>query len=297
MSVRMSSASPRKAEDGHAVYRLAERRRVRRKRALIALIIIFFILCAGIIYELNQSAVRISRVQIFGPPSLGSFGEASADSSLTDVAKGAMQGKYLGLIPRDSYFFFPASGIRAALLSAHPEFAAVSLFRNGLTGLTIKIDSRIAVARWCGLAPTVGVEEYCYLFDVKGYIFAAAATTTQTINPFSVYAPLVGDTLEPLRAIIASAQELPSAFDFARQIGTFGGPVSSIIFRNDEVDTVLASGTRITYVLGDEQDAFTALVSALGNLNLADGSLEYVDVRFDGKVYVKRKGDPQAGRP
>ncbi|MDP2651782.1 MAG: hypothetical protein Q8O94_01465 [bacterium] len=260
--------------------RLAERRRLRRRRGLIAFFILLLLLLAVAIYEFNQNAVRISRVQIFG-----------ADQSLADIATQAMQGSYLGIIPRDSFFFFPASRIRAELLAAHPEFAAISIFRNGLTGLTIKIDNRVPVARWCGLAPTEGVEEYCYLFDVKGYIFGAAATTTQTINPFIVYAPLVDETLEPLRATVANADKLPSAFDFARQLATLGSPVEYIVFRADEVDDYLASGTRVTYVLGDEQDAFTALVSARENLNLTDGSLDYVDVRFDGKVYLKKKSD------
>jgi hypothetical protein len=43
------------------------------------------------------------------------------------------------------------------------------------------------------------------------------------------------------------------------------------------------------YVLGSEQEAFTALVSAKDSLSLSDGSVDYVDLRFSGKVYVKRK--------
>ncbi|MDO8566972.1 MAG: hypothetical protein Q7R58_02365, partial [bacterium] len=62
-----------------------------------------------------------------------------------------------------------------------------------------------------------------------------------------------------------------------------------IVIHDGEVDNNLASGTRITYVLGREQDAFTALVSARENFNLADGSVDYVDLRFDGKVYLKKK--------
>ena len=78
-------------------------------------------------------------------------------------------------------------------------------------------------------------------------------------------------------------------FNFARQLDTLGSPVTKVVLRDDEVDDYLASGTRITYVLGHENIAFTALVSARGNMNLADGSLEYIDLRFDGKVYLKKK--------
>ncbi|MDP1759930.1 MAG: hypothetical protein Q8L01_00440, partial [Candidatus Woesebacteria bacterium] len=65
--------------------------------------------------------------------------------------------------------------------------------------------------------------------------------------------------------------------------------VTRVILRGDEVDDMLASGTRVTYVLGNEQNAFTSLVSARENLNLADGSIDYVDLRFDGKAYLKKK--------
>lgn len=258
--------------------RLAERRRQRRRRARIALSILFLVLCAGVVYGLRQSAVRISSVQIFG-----------ADQSFAAIASAAMEGNYFGLIPRDSTFFFPASSIRADIISAHPDIAAVSIFRDGLTGLSVRVNDRVPIARWCGLAPTDGAEEYCYVFDASGFIFAAATTSVQTINTFTLYAPLAGDTLEPFRASIAHAEQLPDAFDFARRLATLGSPVTRIVILADEVNDYLASGTRVTYLLGNEENAFTALVSAKENFNLSDGSLEYLDLRFDGKMYLKKK--------
>ncbi len=281
MSARLSSVP-------HGSARLAERRRQRRRRVLITFVVLAILALAGLLYGLNQSAVRISEVTIYG-----------ADQSLSDVATSAMQGSYLGLVPRDSMFFYPDGQIRANIMAAHPEIASISIFHNGLTGLSIKVNDRVAVARWCPVENLIsngasskpsGVEN-CYVFDANGFVFAPAATTTETINPFAVYAPLIGDVLEPLRATIARADELPSTFDFARQLATFGTEVTRVALRGDEIDDYLASGTRVTYVLGHEQAAFTALTSGKGSMNLGDGSLVYVDLRFDGKVYVKRKSD------
>ncbi|MDD2657595.1 MAG: hypothetical protein PHD04_02960 [Candidatus Pacebacteria bacterium] len=288
MSARLSS-------EARGSERLSARRRQRRRRIFIFLSILFALLLSAVVYELNQSALRISRITVYG-----------ADESFSNIAAAAMQGTYLGIIPRDSTFFFPASSIRADIISAHPDIAAVSIFRNGLTGLSIKVNDRVPIARWCGLSPTRfdltasssrsnlvgeghGSDEYCYVFDASGYLYAADATTTEPLNSFSLYARLAGDTQEPLRATLVHADQLPSVFDFARQIGTFGEPVIRIVLRDDEVDDYLASGTRITYILEHEQDAFTALVSARDTLDLADGSIDYIDLRFDGKVYVKRK--------
>lgn len=267
--------------------RLATRRRTRRRRSLIASGVLLLIISGIIVYGLRQDAVRISHIEVFG-----------TDTPLTQYATSAMQGSYFGIIPRDSIFFFPESSIRAAILADHLDIAAISIFRSGLDSISIKVNDRAPIARWCGLAPTIGIDEYCYIFDASGFIYGAdfstetppAGTSTPTINSFRLYAPLEGNTLEPLRATLAYAELLPGVFDLARQLTTFGSPVTSIVITSDEeVNDYLASGTRVTYVLGHEQDAFTALVSARANMNLADGSIEYVDLRFDGKVYLKKK--------
>jgi hypothetical protein len=174
--------------------------------------------------------------------------------------------------------------------------AAISIFRNGMTGLSIKVEYRVPIARWCGSSPDIAMFDLatdCYLFDAKGFIFATTSAMTP-INSFVIYKSLVNSTSSPqavqtIGSTLPNSEKLPAAFNFARQLYSFDSPVSSIVFRADEVDDYLSSGTRITYLLGDEQNAFTALVSARADLNLADGSLQYIDLRFGGKMYVKKK--------
>jgi len=278
MLARRPSVEPRKAADGRAVSRLSERRRTRRRRAFVALFVLLLLLLTATVYGLQQSAVRISHVEVFG-----------ADASLSAYATSAMQGNYFGIIPRDSILFFPEEQIRADILASHNDIAAVSISRNKFTGISVKANYRVPIARWCGLSPTEGVDEYCYVFDSSGVIFSAVSTTTETVNTFKLYAPLINDAPEPLRATILHTEKFPAVFDFARQLATLGSPVTSVSIHDGEVDNVLASGTRVTYVLGREQDAFTALVSSRDNFNLSDSSVDYVDLRFDGKVYLKKK--------
>lgn len=269
----------RKGKSGASSVGLAERRRRSRRRSLFWLCIFFCIFLCAIVYGLWQKPVRISHITMYG-----------ADQSFAQVAMLALQGRYLGVIPRDSTFFFPKDRIRADISSTHSDIAAISIFRNGFDGLSIKVDYRVPVARWCGDSSAFvasSTSATCYVFDANGVVYATSSEST-TINPFSVYADLPASN-GPLGATLSRASSFPTAFDFARQLGTFGSPVSSIVFRDDEVDAHLASGTRVTYVLGNEQNALNALASARANLNLADGSLEYVDLRFDGKVYVKQK--------
>lgn len=300
MSGRVSSAA--RGSD-----RLAVRRRIRRRRIRIALGILFLVACTGVLYELRQDNVRISDIKVFG-----------ADESFADIARTAMQGSYLGIIPRDSILFFPASRIRADIITSHPDIAAVSIFRNSFSSLSIKVDYRVPIARWCGTSststspadsprkevmPTESGE--CYLFDAGGFLYATAsqegdASTTvgvhsgDTLTPYALYSALQSDSTSPIGATLKDANHIPAVFDFAREIGLSGPSVNTIVIRGDEVDFFLGSdGPRITYLLGDEQNAFTALVSAKAQLNLSDPTLQYVDVRFPGKVYVKRAEPPK----
>lgn len=278
--------------------RLAARRRKHRHRALFALGILCLLLFGAIMYGLQQPGVRISRIEVFG-----------ADASLAMIAQTAMQGNYFGIIPRDSTFFFPASYIRAGIIAIHPDIAAISIFRNGLTSLSIKVDNRVPIARWCGSSPdatsdlvTRSLVANCYLFDASGFIYATTSAdstdspqATQPVNPFIVYGSLIlsdGSQTSlnaPIGSTLSDAEKLPATFDFARQLGILGSSVVSIVLHEGEVDDYLESGTRVIYVLGNERNAFTALVSARENLNLANGSLKYVDLRFNEKIYLKKK--------
>ena len=262
--------------------RYAERRRTRRRRAFVSLFILFLLLFAAAIYGLQQNAVRISHVEV-----------TNADVSLSAYATSTMQGHYFGIIPRDSIFFFPEERIRADILASHGDIAAVSISRRGFTGISIKADYRVPIARWCGSTNSLQVpspDGNCYIFDTSGFIYATSSEM-QPINSFVLYESLPEEGQTLLGTTLPNADKLPATFDFARQLATLGSPVTSVSIHDGEVDNILASGTRVTYVLGREQDAFTALISSRDNFNLTDGSVDYVDLRFDGKVYLKKKAE------
>lgn len=292
--------------------RLAARRRRSRRRALIALCILALLSLGAVIYGLWQPAVRISHIEVLG-----------ADTSLETIPRDALQGSYLGIIPRDSIFFFPASRIRAGILATHTNIAAISISRIGFSGISIKIDNRVPIARWCGsisvstlledssgkgVVPTESGD--CYLFDASGFLYATAteafflkegtspavalSNPDNTVTPFVLFSSLQTDIVSPIGATLKDTNQLPVVFDFAREIGLSGPSINTIVIRGDEVDFFLVSGgPRITYLLGDEQNAFTALISAKAQLNLSDPTLQYVDARFPGKVYVKRVEPPK----
>ena len=278
----------------HGSERLAARRSRHHRRMFISFGILFVIFSAALVYGLWQKSVRVSTVVMYG-----------ADQSLASIATSAMQGTFFG-VPRDSIFFVPEESIRSGIMGAHPDIAAVSIFRNGLNGLSIKVDYRVPIARWCGVAPAASAASStepisggssCYFFDANGFTYATSSQATP-VNTFAVYEPIgtgvassSSETNVRVGMILPNAVEFPTVFDFARQLATFGSSVATIVIHDDRtIDFYCKNGTRITYMLGDEQNAYTALSSASTHIDVAKGSVEYVDLRFPGKIYVKAKG-------
>ena len=301
MSVKRSSVRPSSAP--RPAPRLKDRRRQGRRRLVGLLVVLVFIIVGTALYGLRQEAVRISAIEVRGADAL------LPGASPADLAKRTLVGSYLGLIPHDSTFFYPAHRIRVAIISAHPEIAAISFAHQGLKGLIIKISLRTPVGRWCGVtrfnlnasSTRLNLVTPCYLYDPNGFMYSAVPETDasstpsvpETLNSFTLYAPLVGNVQEPLRATVVHAAQLPDAFAFARQLASFGSAANAVVIHGDEADILLASGTRVTYVLRHEEAAYSALTSAKENMNLANDSIDYIDLRFPGKVYLKKRVDSQ----
>lgn len=246
-----------------------------------------------VLYLVWLPALRISTVRVEG------YGNAD---SLEQMVKKELEGSYTYLIPRNSFFFYPERTIRAAILDAYPHIASVHLVRTSFTAVTVKTTERIAVFWWCGTPETLSARTgSCYQVDAEGFVFEKAversaeeASTTPTTAMVRVYAPLAtaSSTGEyPLRAQVLGARALPDVLKFIKMIQAMSIPVASIAIRGDEADLFVEPSTRITYIIGHEREAIKNAEVAFKNLNMVNGSIDYVDLRFDGKVYLKRKGE------
>ncbi len=270
--------------------RLHERRRRSRRRLRILVALLAATIVGALLWLLWQPYLRIRLVTV-----------DAGDPSLSAVASGALTGTYLGIVPRNSTFFAPESAMRALILGADPGIAAVSIYHTGVTSLGIRAIMRTPVGRWCGTSPDSAGQ--CWLFDGNGFLYAlapsAASTTASSsapveageapLNDFLLYASATPQATVPFpqNATIAEAAALPAAFDFARQLASFGSPVVSVYLHDGEADDTLTSGSVVLYLLGQESQAFTALSSARAQFNLGDGSVQYADLRFPGKIYLK----------
>lgn len=262
---------------------LGRRRRIKRTRLLILIGTVTLVLVALGEVALWQSPLRVSTVTVEGP------GAEIVQHFVEEQLAGS---RYL-IVPNNSIFFIPEARIRAAVLRTFPDIDAVSIAPSGLTTLALKTTGRATVLWWCGTSTDV-VGSSCYQTDAKGFVFAAvpAEEHTASSSTLTLYGALVeppSGTTPPIGSSLLSAEKLPALIQFIKALRGLGADVVSVTLRADEADIYTKAGTRITYVLGREQAAVNLATSGLPTLNVNDGSLLYVDLRFDSKVFFKKK--------
>jgi hypothetical protein len=276
---------------------LKARRRRARRRSLSVFFISIVLVLAAALGSLWFPQVRIQNIQTGGQDS----------SALQAIASSVMQGTYHYILPRNSIFFFPENEIRTQILAQYPDISAVSISRVSFNTIAVIGIPREAALTWCGpiydSAPAVTQANAssttsappiptCYSADAQGIIFAPISQeAASSSDALKIYGPLAGGSVDqPLGATIGQASAIPNALQFVKAIKSLGVPIVSLVIRGDEADLYAQSGTRITYVLGREEIAVQLAESTFPSLNLNDGSLEYVDLRFEGKVYYKKVG-------
>ena len=258
-------------------------RRARAKRIFLIGVSVLALLCvAGLFYVAWLPALRVQTVTAEGLNSEGTVA----------IAQQSLQGTHLFIVPRNSLFFVPESDMRKRILAEFPDIVAVSFKSSGLTGLHVVPVARTSAFVWCGVE-RVGSTDPCYAADPDGLIFAPytsdvpmASSTLQ----LRMYAPIEGDVLAPVRAHIANTKNIPNTLQLARALKTLNANIAEVAFRGDEADLYTAGGTRITYIVGQEREAATLAASVFPTLSLNDGSVDYVDLRFESKVYLRKQG-------
>lgn len=260
----------------------------------------FWYILAGIIIALIAAAIYIIWLPVFRVDTVEAKGP-DADA-VKQLALLQMQGMYPYGVPRNSIFFLPEEKIRTQILKAYPDVSAVSIAPASLHGIIVTTTPRAAAFMWCGTSvdasPADGI---CFNADAEGLVFSPIdPSVTNATSTLRIFAPLDKDTSDgssPVGTHVVNSQQIPDALRFVKMVRGLGAPVSALSISADEADLYLQGPTRIRYVIGREEEAALLANSVLPKLNLTDGSIEYIDLRFTsgenqpGKVYVKKFGE------
>jgi len=289
---------------------LRDRRKKKRRVLRYVFLVLAVVVIIGAFVLAWRPGLRLTSVHASGPDA----------AAVEQIARVSLGGTYWHIIPRNSVLFYSKNRIRAAILDAEPDISAVSIHASSFSSLSVTSTQRAAAFMWCG---TTVDTQYpggrCFDADIEGLIFqpdaytaqnvanateASQASTTQAtstsrvatsaargnglVRVFAALEKDIPDSQSPIRLHVSNATAIPDALTFVGAMERLGAPVSALAIRGDEADLWLGAPTRITYVLGYEKDAANLAASVLPTLNLKDHSIQYVDLRFKDKAYVKR---------
>lgn len=258
---------------------LRERREAEQGRNQLLVLFGIVVVCASVLYLFWRPEVRIAEIH------------ADTREDPTEVSalvEDTLDGRTQYVLPKDSIFFFPEEEVEQALLTAYPRIKEVQISRDGFTAISVETLNRESAFVWCGTPEDTLTS--CFETDDTGVIFKEyfqVGSSTQLLVHAYIDTASTTDSY-PLRARVIGYEHLPAVLTFIQTIEALGTPIPEASIRGDEIDLFAESGTRITYVLGNEERAQKDARASLPSLNLMDGSISYVDLRFPGKVYVKR---------
>lgn len=258
--------------------------KVRRARArrmfLIFVTVLALLAIAGLFYAGWSPALRVQEVQAEGPHA----------EEVKLEAHEQLVGTHAFIFPRNSLFFLPVSSIREQVLLNHPDIVAVAVHSSGLQSITVLSSPRPTAFLWCGV--TRAEPGACYNVDTSGLIFGMAeaevASSTQS-QYLKVYSSIEGSVEDPVRAHVSYASAFPNALRLAKALKVLQANITELTLENDEASFYTARGTRITYVIGNEDATATLAASVFPTLKLQESTVEYIDLRFEGKVYLRRQ--------
>lgn len=258
---------------------------------------VLVVLLALLIYVAWLPQLRVTEVAAEGPSS----------EVAVDTARAELTGRRALILPRNSIFFLPKDDIREAVLAAHPDISALSIRRTSLRSIALVGTSRAKAFVWCGTSIETGYPEGgCFDADAEGLVYQQASVSTSTVvlttdtdtpatagdlRIFSALDRELGEGVSPVGGRVINHEAIPNALRFVKAVRGLRVPVSALALRGDEADLWLGGPTRITYVLGKEEEAAQLANSVVPSLDLTNGSIEYLDLRFSGKAYVKRYGE------
>lgn len=272
-----------------------KRRHLRNRRHIVrfawgCLLVAIIIACLSFISFTN--ALRVSTITLTG-------NDIVPEAEIRAVVGEMTASRMLFIFSRKNIALFPTRAIEKKILSSIPRTETVNVRRTGLNSVNITLGEREPSALWCQSnsldAPEFSAE-HCYLLDHHGLIFAEAPTYSGPVF-IRFVEHTEGDT-SPIWRQFLPVDRFQSLLSFVNDLATVSVVKSkpSIVFmRSDsDIDIIFDDNLKLSLSgsrpLSDSRRAIELLLVNSDFVSLLkDGSkhLEYLDARFEGKVFYK----------
>ncbi len=285
--------------------------RVRRRKARAVAAFVVLLIIASVLWGMSW----VSYLPRFSIGSISVTGTQQVPERLIQnyVETIINDGSY-HVFSRSNMFLYPRSGIEKAVEIFFPRIKSAKISRESLlaTAMTVAVEERRPFARWC-LPAQAGADSLtrCYVMDEGGFIFAEEPNSSSVLSPKTQYvfrgslpAQAGSPQANPIGQRFAPAH-LPGLLALLEFLGQAGFDPQGGTIDNDRdflipliMDLPLPTGRQVPgrqeFILkvsfGQDVNALIKnlqLVLSSDPLKGKESQLEYVDLRFDNRVYYK----------
>ena len=263
-----------------------------KKVGIIFLIFILFV--TGVSFLSTNKKINIQTVNINGNNVL-------IKNDILKVVDQELVGKYLFLFSKRNSFIYPDQKIKNSLLESFNRISDVQITKNDLTTITISIKERTGIYLFCDQEGSEEEAEDCYYIDDVGLIFSEAPYFSGNIY-FKFYDNRK-DKNHKIGENFIDKDEFVRLVNFKKYLDQYIIRSNALILKNNEeyefVLDKMADEDQFPKIFinknSDFEKILNNLLSAIETEPLASeykknyNNLEYIDLRFENKVYYKFK--------
>lgn len=246
----------------------------------VVLIAVVLLILVGIYQGTRIESFTIDTVTVSGGITI------SHDDVHARVNQGLL-GTYLGLIPKRFTYMYPKERIHA-LVEEVPRIHSVEISKRTRTELEITFDEYVPHALWCADSAS---ESSCYFIDAQGYAFDRAPE----LRGGAFLRHYTEGNWDMMHTYLTDAEHLSDIEWFIQELEEeLGFRIGSVLHKdNDDVELMVHGGGK--FLIAKDKDIrttfdnLTSVVRSEVYDHIEPGNFQYIDVRFDTKVFVNEE--------
>lgn len=258
--------------------------RARRRRTIIISIMVFvvvgLVVFAG--FAVHWDRLYITQVVV-------AESDYIASSDVEALVWESLAGSYWYIAPRRNSVIYPRETIRERILSTYPRIGDVTIRRNGFSQLQVTFQTHDPHALWCQ-----SEARECFYVTDTGYVFDRAPYFSD--NVYFIYEDGMVNWDDPVGSRVFEVERFREVEMFVDSLRGLGlNPVRLQGVPDGTPTVVLSEGGEVLF--DDGNDFMRQTSNLLHVVEDTEGGLypitetrfdlEYIDLRFDGKVYYK----------
>jgi hypothetical protein len=265
---------------------LQKKKKKQKKRKYIIFSILFFIFCILGILFFSIPYFHIKKVIVVGE-------ETIVPGSTEHIVQETLQGRYALVFPKKNVFLIKKKKLVYILRATFPEIDTIHI-RKHFHSLNITIAERKPSTVWC-----MDTRSDCYFVHNDGTIFALAGKVSNPL--FFVYYTPLQDTVEPIGALLLPKEKFDRVERIRKTMNEYGVKMYGYTMASDHEEylyiTPIQHGQKSAYIKSRTDQNTETILSNLMTVLKSDELLqeknnhfnntEYIDLRFDGKVFYK----------